>query len=146
MSCFEDESLIECKGLNLPCFNASALTPEKVKNEEGTSHGSALQWTKIHISLLLLRMGYNVHASDADVVYLRNANKSYEHVMSMTHSDAVFASEEVDPWHPKGDVESLVSGKDSQQYLNMVNSGVCESPDSPTTASPSPTASVDKVQ
>ena len=124
---FEDESLIECKALNLPCFNASGLTPERVVNEEGTSHGSPLQWTKIHISLNVLKMGYNVHASDADVVYLRNTNKSYERVMKATHADAVFASEEVDPTHSDGDEESLVDGEHSKRYMNMVNSGVCES-------------------
>ena len=126
VAAFEDESLRECKALHLPCFNASSLTPERIANEEGTTHGSPLQWTKIHISLHLLSMGYNVHASDADVVYLRNTNKSFSRVLQQTNADAVFASEEVDPNFDPDGINSLIDGHKKNAYLNMVNSGVCE--------------------
>ena len=122
---FEDESLAACKALNLPCFNATALAPVKIENMQHTLHGSQLQWTKIHVSYQILVKGYHLHASDSDVVYLRNLNKSYDLIFKDTHADAIFAPEEgVLNSQQRLDLESWASGSNKEIHLNIINSGV----------------------
>ena len=122
---FENESLAACKSMNLPCFNAAGLAPEKIENKEHAQHGSQLQWTKIHISYTILQKGYHLIASDTDVVWLRNVNKSYDSIFKETHTDGIFASEEGGlNDDERKNLESWASGEWKDRYLNLMNSGV----------------------
>jgi len=114
---FDKDSLSSCMELNLACFNATDLSRVKIEGGAfnfGAKESVAMWWAKQEISLLLLRMGYIVHGTDADVVYFRDVRASYGNVLEKTWADGMFLTEESGP--NKED--------DERSYINMINAGV----------------------
>mmetsp|Transcript_14557 Transcript_14557/g.31710 ORF Transcript_14557/g.31710 Transcript_14557/m.31710 type:complete len:380 (+) Transcript_14557:167-1306(+) len=114
---FDPESLALCIKLNLPCYNASSLSQVRITNEAhpfDTPASNALWWAKQQLTFEILSMGYNVHGSDADVVYFREILPSYQHIFDQTWADGAFLMEEAVTENPE----------DFESYINLMNAGV----------------------
>jgi hypothetical protein len=117
VAAFDEVSLKECKQLKMPCYNASNVSSFEIEDGEhicGSRHAVEMWWSKQRIALSLLKMGYNVHGTDADVVFLRNMNLSYSRIFKHVGPDGIFAAEE----------GHLQSDTYNGGFINMINAGV----------------------
>ncbi|KAI9004729.1 hypothetical protein BC832DRAFT_557980 [Gaertneriomyces semiglobifer] len=92
----DEASLATCIEMNLPCFNASAFAPVKLQGEAVTEYAwAAISWVKPRMVNQLLRLGYTVHMTDADISYIRDVWTSFEQFMQEADADMTIAYEEL---------------------------------------------------
>ncbi|ORZ37983.1 hypothetical protein BCR44DRAFT_1483652 [Catenaria anguillulae PL171] len=92
-------SAAECLYLNMPCFNATSLATADFTNQQGLDPKyrdkiwSVISWVKPRLVRELLRLGYTVNLSDADIGFLRNVWLSYDEYMREVDADMSITSE-----------------------------------------------------
>lgn len=99
----DEESLKLCMIFRLPCYNASYLLAEYTSTSDtklstttmliGSKPYLQIVWAKVRLMQEILQLGFNVHFSDVDVVYLRSIYPSYRNIINKHRVDAIFMKE-----------------------------------------------------
>jgi len=114
----DEASLQACLQLRLPCYNASSA----MGNSE-----LDLVWAKVAVAKQVLDLGYNVHYSDVDVVYMRPVWPSYYRLFQKFQPDAIFMNETggtgLDPL-PRRAADVALAVDPPTGYVNLLNTGV----------------------
>jgi hypothetical protein len=99
----DEESLRLCMAFRLPCYNASYLLADYVSTSNtklstdtmliGTRPYLQIVWAKVRLMQEILRLGFSVHFTDVDAVYLRSIYPSYRNIVNKHRVDAIFMKE-----------------------------------------------------
>ena len=99
----DDASLQTCMAYRLPCYNASYLLAEYASTSDakiptttmliGTKPYLQIVWAKVRLMKEMLALGFNVHFTDVDAVYLRPIYPSYRNIINKHRVDAIFMKE-----------------------------------------------------
>ncbi|KAI7838010.1 hypothetical protein COHA_008192 [Chlorella ohadii] len=138
---WEPTDLDACADLNLPCADVSAYLPERLDHassgEFGTHDYFVITWLSSFLVRDLLKKGYAVHYSDADIVYtVKPVWTSYLTFIEEAEADAAFQVElgssnyvvlptpgsiaMFEGW-TKGFQEGLEAKENDQQYVERIH-------------------------
>lgn len=96
--------------------NAAGSTPSMAIAHAFGTHGFlVLAWARVLLLEQVLQLGYTVHMSDSDVVYMRKAYPVFNETIKNTRADALFMRES----YLSQDDASLVI-----HHLNLINTGM----------------------
>ena len=97
---WDEPSLEVCQAMNLPCFNATAMTPGNEAigvKKEARLHSPdyvRITWMKPILVSALVDLGFLVHASDVDIAYApADLTKSYLNFILQANATAAFQYE-----------------------------------------------------
>lgn len=112
IAAYDPVTIGACRMLNLPCYNATAYSASIVGGifHFGTREHYTILYAQRNLARHVVSLGYNVHGSDIDVVFLRDVSAAIAPIFTQMQPDAIFVTEESAP------------SPDRTGYINMINS------------------------